>query len=48
MDIADGGMGHLAMEGCVRNVFKGLRFEAPKSGEMRVSYPLAFEPGPKP
>lgn len=43
VDIADGGMGHLAMEGCVRNVFKGLRFEKPPGGEMRVSYPLSFE-----
>lgn len=44
VDIPDGGMGHVAMEGCVRNVFKGMRFEAPKNGEMRVTYPLNFAP----
>jgi hypothetical protein len=43
VEIADGGMGHVAMEGCVRNVFKGMRFEAPRGGEMRVTYPLSFE-----
>lgn len=43
VDIADGGIGHIAMEGCVRNVFKGMRFEAPQGGEMRVTYHLAFE-----
>lgn len=48
VNIADGGMGHLAMEGCVRNVFKGMRFEAPKKGEMRVTYPLSFESKPAP
>ena len=44
--VADGGIGHLAMEGCVRNVFKGMRFEAPRGGEMRVTYPLSFESTP--
>ena len=44
--VADGGIGHLAMEGCVRNVFKGMRFEAPRGGEMRVTYPLSFEATP--
>jgi hypothetical protein len=44
VDTADGGMGHLAFEGCVKNVFSGLRFERPEhGGEMRVTYPLAFE-----
>ena len=43
VEIADGGMGHLSMEGCVRNVFKSMRFETPQGGEMRVTYPLAFE-----
>jgi hypothetical protein len=42
VEVADGGMGHLAMEGCVRNVFKGMRFEAPKGGELRVVYPIQF------
>jgi hypothetical protein len=46
VDIADGGMGHVAMEGCVRNVFKTMRFEAPENGEMRVTYPLQFESKP--
>lgn len=43
VEIADGGMGHIAMEGCVRNVFKNMRFEAPKGGELNVTYPLSFE-----
>jgi hypothetical protein len=43
VEIADGGLGHLMMEGCVRNVFKGLRFETPRGGETRVTYPLNFE-----
>ena len=43
VEVADGGMGHLMMEGCVRNVFKGMRFETPRGGETRVTYPLNFE-----
>lgn len=46
IDIPDGGMGHVAMEGCVKNVFAGLRFETPRGGELRVTYPLAFQSGP--
>lgn len=46
--IEDGGMGHLAMKGCVGNVFKGIRFERPAGGEMRVSYPLSFAAGQTP
>ena len=46
VEIADGGMGHVAMEGCVRNVFKNMRFEAPKGGEVNVTYPLSFEHKP--
>lgn len=42
IEIADGGVGHVAFEGCVRNVFGDMRFEAPKGGEMRVTYPIAF------
>jgi hypothetical protein len=40
--IADGGMGHVAMEGCVGNVFKTMRFEAPRGGELRVTFPISF------
>ncbi|MDP3155388.1 MAG: AgmX/PglI C-terminal domain-containing protein [Archangium sp.] len=43
VEIADGGMGHVAMEGCVRNVVKAIRFEKPAGGETRVTYPLSFE-----
>jgi hypothetical protein len=43
VEVADGGMGHVAMEGCVRNVFKSIRFETPRGGEIRVTYPLQFE-----
>ncbi|MDP1830354.1 MAG: AgmX/PglI C-terminal domain-containing protein [Archangium sp.] len=46
VEIPDGGIGHIPMEGCVRNVFKGMRFEAPRRGEMKVTYPLAFESTP--
>jgi len=40
--IADGGMGHVAMEGCVMNVMSDMRFEAPENGELTVNYPLRF------
>ncbi|MFZ5440041.1 MAG: AgmX/PglI C-terminal domain-containing protein [Myxococcota bacterium] len=43
IDIPDGGMGHAMMEGCVKNVFSDLRFETPRGGEARVTYPLHFE-----
>lgn len=46
ISVLDGGFGHVAMEGCVRNVFGDLRFERPPQGELRVTYPLAFSPGP--
>lgn len=48
VDIADGGFGHVMMEGCVRNVFQGMRFERPRGGETRVTYPLSFENTPEP
>lgn len=47
VDIADAGFGHVMMEGCVRNVISGLRFERPRGGETRVSYPIDFSPEPK-
>lgn len=40
--IIDGGVGHLAFEGCVANVFDGLDFEPPQNGAMNVTYPLVF------
>lgn len=40
--VEDGGMGHLAMEGCVLSVMSGLRFEAPLNGTIDVTYPLVF------
>lgn len=41
----DAGVGHLAFEGCVRNVFRGLRFEQPEGGrELHVTWPLTFTP----
>ncbi len=45
--VLDGGLGHVAMEGCVRNVFKAMRFERPERGELRVTYPLDFSAGSK-
>lgn len=44
--IADGGLGHVAMEGCVMNVMSAMRFEAPK-GELTVNYPLRFRSEPE-
>lgn len=38
----DAGVGNIAFEGCVKNVFKTLRFERPEDGEMSVTYPLVF------
>lgn len=43
--VLDGGMDHLAMQGCVMNVFKDLRFEAPQHGPVKVNYPLSFWAG---
>jgi hypothetical protein len=45
IEIADGGIDHFAMQGCVMNVFKDLRFEAPENGPLKVNYPLAFATG---
>lgn len=38
-------LGHVAMEGCVLNVFQELRFEAPKDGKLDVTYPMQFTSG---
>jgi hypothetical protein len=46
VDLADAGAGEVAMEECVRNVFKTTRFETPRGGETRVTVPLDFKPGP--
>lgn len=40
--MADAGLGHVAMEGCVLSVMSALRFEPPLSGTMDVTYPLNF------
>lgn len=45
IDVLDGGIGHVAMEGCVKNVFSSMRFEVPEHGEMKVTYPLNFSSG---
>lgn len=43
--VLDGGMAHLAMQGCVMNVFKDLHFEPPQNGPVKVNYPLSFWAG---
>lgn len=42
VEVIDGGLGHVAMEGCVGNVIHGLRFEPPAEGETSVNYPFSF------
>ena len=46
ISVGDAGIGHTAMEGCVLNVFQDLRFEAPLSGPLDVTYPLVFSSAP--
>lgn len=43
--VMDGGIDHLALQGCVLNVFQGLSFEAPENGPLKVNYPLNFSSG---
>ncbi len=40
--IKDSTMRHTFMEGCVADVFNGLRFERPSGDRMDVTYPLSF------
>lgn len=41
VSIGDAGMGHVAMEGCVLQVFQELRFEDPGAA-INVTYPIVF------
>ena len=43
--VMDGGIDHLALQGCVMNVFKDLSFDAPENGPLTVNYPLRFSSG---
>ena len=43
--VMDGGIDHLALQGCVMNVFKDLSFDAPENGPVTVNYPLRFSSG---
>lgn len=43
--VMDGGIDHLALQGCVLNVFKDLSFDAPENGPITVNYPLRFSSG---
>lgn len=46
--VADQGLGHLLMEGCIVQVFEDLRFERPADGQpLNVTYPLEFASGEK-
>ncbi|MBL8949566.1 MAG: AgmX/PglI C-terminal domain-containing protein, partial [Myxococcaceae bacterium] len=38
----DAGMGNAAFEGCVLSVMSDLRFDAPPSGDLEVTYPFIF------
>ena len=40
--LQDSQLGQPFMEGCVLNVFQGLRFQAPPEGRTEVRYPLMF------
>jgi hypothetical protein len=40
--VADGGMGNIAFQGCMRSVVADLAFDSP-NGETRVQYPLVFK-----
>ncbi len=40
--VADGGMGNIAFQGCMRSVVAELEFDSPE-GEMQVQYPLVFK-----
>ncbi len=43
VDIGDGGLGNVALEGCVLNAIKTIRFEPPpRGGVMEVNYPFHF------
>ncbi|MCC7384400.1 MAG: AgmX/PglI C-terminal domain-containing protein [Deltaproteobacteria bacterium] len=42
VNLGESGIGHIAMEGCVLNVFQGLSFERPEGGQLKVTYPLIF------
>lgn len=42
ISLGKSGIGHVAMEGCVLNVFQGLSFERPEGGQLKVTYPLIF------
>lgn len=46
VSLGDAGMGHLAMEGCILQVFEELRFQAPLAGSITVTYPITLVPGP--
>lgn len=43
--LANQGMGHVAMEGCIVQVFEDLRFDRPKDGPIKVTYPVEFSTG---
>jgi hypothetical protein len=43
----DAGMGHMALEGCVRSVLSTMRFDAPEGGgTTTIHYPFTFNSGP--
>ena len=48
VSIADGGISHFALEGCVMNVVQSLKFTPPAGGVMTVSYPFVFAPAGPP
>jgi len=43
VSLVDGGMGQVALEGCVLNVMQDLRFDTPPGSEpVNVTYPFIF------
>lgn len=45
LHIADGGIGHAPLEGCILSSLSELHFEPPLTGPLNVSYPFLLSPG---
>ena len=46
LSLGDGGIGNVALEGCILSVFQDLLFEAPGDGPLRVVYPIILSARP--
>ncbi len=43
VELMEGGVGHVFVEGCVLNVFHGMRFPAPPDGQVTVVFPVVMD-----